>query len=1195
MSFVSLHNPVASSRRLERVHMFPGRHLGEEEFERQQDYTDARLAPLLRSAAPGIVHGLDITLGPKGTAEAGLVVNPGLAVNGDGQAVGLHYPLRVEWAALAAEYLAGIAGNDATGAYYLVLRRDSRQVDGPTVDACQRTELDPTRDMRWVVAGSVALHRLAIDPQAVTKVPRERVENWVAAGRVDGDFMAGLKGAVPLALVALRTDAGKTSAVWLSQEAGRYEALPASGYRVLLSQASAALRRVMQRAELEVSNANPLPQFLADNLHLDYLPAAGQLPLDWLRDTASPKPSVLWLPKHLGIDMVPVPEEAVLDLINRHLARRVIDLRHPAGDRIRLLLAVNEPDYRHDLLDIPPTDARLEAELFRYYLRAHEAWKQWRRQFDLLYYVEPSNAPALLPNGPNDPLPAVEHRVLDPAQFRSMDLPKPFPPPPLPKSIFKALIDRAAAELQDPQNPGTPYPYSKGVPAEPAFYAAWTAQGNPAAPAPPADDGLVVQYAVALVELEAIENQARALTSRLEKTRDYLMLQRQQLDSQTVALAALAGGVAGDGSGLQVARYLPYATFDASVAAKKIEAPLVLAKASAPAAAPARSIVSGFAGQLMDKAVAATVSEPRSMLGNKPATFSAFELSINKTWIDKLALVPKAPVSTPAFEAKEFRFGVLDHISPEINEYKKAYYAMVDLLAALAKLFDPTDAASLRRSLKATFKEEDLLDPALLEKEIDNETKLAAGGQINPGVRGPIASQKRYAALFTAGKILTQWIAVTETRYNAIERKLQAKLREQSAKRAQIDKLAAFIRVAREGLENLDRSRIEQLGDYGVAQRLLDENWHKVYGRNQERSRILTQRLRGLYYVRVRPAPVAVGLADPLPLRYGGSGDPVPGCDWSEDVDLPAELTAFFAAVCEIPMADWAALKPLTAKLPPFTQFDFLAQVRQARFRARPAIATQPAAGATLQARLQAVQQHTQAVLESWAKLSLPAYTTSSVQTQAEAAKVLSLEDLAGGAAGSLRKDAQALREKLEHGAACLLENLNLLPPSLRLQWGQLAEDDRLRVEDVSRWPGLEQAERDDFNATRTVAELIAWWFRQLDGAASANSVAAMRNLVRSTLIHASLGDPREIVSGIVSVPPRFAAVGEALQVKLSRAPAPGTLLQLQDESHRVVAVLAVEDHGPESTRVKIVDLVQPGTTINSRFAVVASKRNKEL
>ena len=164
----------------------------------------------------------------------------------------------------------------------------------------------------------------------------------------------------------------------------------------------------------------------------------------------------------------------------------------------------------------------------------------------------------------------------------------------------------------------------------------------------------------------------------------------------------------------------------------------------------------------------------------------------------------------------------------------------------------------------------------------------------------------------------------------------------------------------------------------------------------------------------------------------------------------------------------------------------------------------------------------------------------------------------------------------------------------MRLQWGQLAEDDRLRVEQVSWWPGLERAEADDFNATRTLSELIDWWFRQLQSEASANSRSALRNLVRALLIQASLGDPNEIVRGNVHVPPRQARIGERLQVKLNRAPAPGTRLQLLDPQQRVVAVLAIEDHTPQSTRVNIVDLVEPNLVINTRFSVVSNRLTRE-
>ncbi|MEW5755361.1 MAG: hypothetical protein AB1810_03580 [Pseudomonadota bacterium] len=1218
MTLIVLHHPVASTpvdspRRFERVHMFPGRHLGEEEFDREQAYADLRLASVLKGRPAGIVHGLEVNLGPSGIDEKEFSVNAGLALDARGRGVGLYYPLRAQWKPLIDAYLAASGASTATGVFYLLLKRSSREIDSPAADPCQRAEFDPTRDTRLVVTGTLVLQRLNIDPAIVAATPRERIENWAAADRVDGSFMGALGPAVPLALLAVGPDgAGGYKPLWLSQEAGRYEALPNSGYRVLLNQVSAALRRVMQRAALEVDATQPLPEFLADNLHLDFLPAAGQLPLEWLRNPDSITPSMLWLPQHLGIDMVPVPEEAVLELINRDIARRVIDLRQPAGDKIRLLLAVNEPDYRHDLLDIPQTDAKLEEDIYRFYMRAHNAWLRWHEQFNRLYFVVPSHLSPL-----TDPTEAVaEHAVLDPSQFKHMDLPKPEPAPLKPGDFFNAVIARADAEL-DPINSTIPYPFNKGVPAAPVFYTQWLVSGAPPVVTPPTEDGLVVQYAVALVELEAIENQVRAIRTRVEKTRDFLLIMRQQLDSQTVALAALAGGVAGDGSGLKVARWLPYATLDTSVAptaATSAQGQTKAASTQASAAGMAfdsremKTVArTGLSDNLLNTALASTSTVARSnlLLTSRPQSFSAFELGINKSRLEQLAHITREAVSTPAFEAKEYRFGVIDHISPEINEYAKAYYGMKELIATLKDLFDTADAASLRRDLQKVgradeegegignqnpFERSSRLESPLVLDNLATDNAKDANGVVDAKKRALLLNQYRYHALFKAGKILTQWIAICEARYNNIERKLQAKLREQSTKIAQIDKLAGLLRIARETLENLDRFRIEQLGDYGVAQRLLDEDWRQVYAANQERSRILTTALRGLYYVRVRSTPVSASLADPLELRHGSSRDVVPGCDWEEEVDLPEVLTSFFTTVCEIPMDDWARLQPLKPKLPPFQLFDFLGQVRQSRFKARPAALPTTVSTNTLQARLQTVQLQNRVVMQHWAAFTLPAFSLSSVQTQAEAAKVLSLEDLAL-TGGSLRNEAQELKNQLEHAAYCLLDRLNQLPGSIRLQWGQLAEDDQIRVEDVSWWPGLERAEADDFNATRTVAELISWWFRQLAPDASANSRGAHRNMIRAILIQASLGDPQEIVRGSVHIPPRFARVGERLQVKLNRAPAVGTRLQLLDPQQRVVAVLAVEDHTPDSTQVNIVDLVEPDVSINNRYTVVSNKR----
>lgn len=1214
MTFIVLHRPIASSAKLERVHLFAGRHLGEEELDRQQEYADARLLPLLKTHQTGVVYGLNLSSGGGSLADhESFVVNPGLAVTPQGQTLNVQMPMRAQWQAIIEHYLTSTATADATGVYYLNLQQALHTIDSPTVAPCQRAEFDPTRDSRLLTVTSVQLQRLAIAPGLVASTPPEQLQNWVAADRVDGNFLTSFNQVVPLALLAITTSGDTHTVEWVSEPAGRYEASPNGGYRTLLNQTSAALRAVMQGYSLPANSATPLGDFLNTNLHLDYLPAAGQLPVNWLQNADAINPNLLWLPDHLGVDMVPVPADSVQELLDRHIPRRVIDLRQPAGDKIRLLLALDRRDYRPDLLDIPPTDARLESDVYRFYMRTYNAWSRWRQQFDKLYFVEPSNAPAL-----NGELAAIEHAVLDPEQFKHLDLPKPTLPPLTPAALFQSVIQKALNELLPPGTTAPPYPYSKGVPALPNFYSNWLVSVDDSTVPPPVptpqDDGLVIQYAVALVELEAIENQVRAIRTRLEKTRDILLLKRQQLDSQTVALSSLAGGVAGDGNGLQVARWLPYASLNTSLMPEELSAAAAspapstatvssntsYAKASA---TPAKSNTSGsgfnFSNNLLLSALNTSTKSTPAYLTIKPQTYSAFELGINTKRLDLLANLAKSAVSKPAYETKEFRFGVLDHISPEINEYNKAYYGMKDLIATISDIFDATDAASLRKKLKASEQNLGLVSPALLETQIDTRTQeLAKGDETKfQQLRGLVANQKRYEALFNAGKVLTKWIAITETRYNQIERKLQGKLREHTRKLAQIEKLSGLIRVARETLENLDRFFDEQLGDYGVAQRLLEEDWKQTHDRFLDRSRVLTQSLQGLYYVRVRSTPVSIALPDPLSLRHKDKNDIVPGCDWETDADLPTELDSFFDAVTEIPMDDWAGLHLLTPKLPPFHKFDYLSKLRTARFKAKPHLQGQRMAlntgNDTLQARLNTVHLQTQSMIKQWSTLTLPAFTVSSLQTQQQAAKVFSLEDLSQGSNGYLRKQTQTLRERLEQCQACLLEKLSLLPGSLRLQWGHLAADDRIRVENVSWWPGLDQAEQDDFNSTRTIAELIDWWFRQMKDGADAASRNAMHNMIRATLIFASLGDPQEVVRGNVFVPPRRVLPGERFRVKLNRAITPGMRLQLLDLNQRVAAELTVEDHSPDSTKVRIINVVQANVKINTRFAVVGNLRKQ--
>jgi len=1182
MATILLHEPVAVSSQLERLNLFPGRHLGEDEFDRMQAYADARLEPLLAGHRAGIVTGLEVSAdlrpNPGNPVEPyllgeGFTVAPGLAVAGNGLTLGLYYPIRASWDALIDAYLASTGAASAAGVYFLTLTRSKFEIDAAAdVDPCQRAELDPRRDSRRVVLGTVALRKLAIAADLVADEPRERIENVVAANCADGRFLAGLGHAVPLGLLAVEAVEGGYEPAWFSPVVGRYLAQPDSGYRVLLAQVDDAFRRLLNQARRA---GEDVVEYLADNLQLDYLPAAGRLPLALLRNLAG-EARVGWLPPHLRVDAVPVPDSVVGELIDRHLGRRVIDLRRPAGDSIRLLLAVPERDYRPDLLDVPQTDARLKEDLYRYFMRAHDGWLAYRLQFDRLYFAQDGADIAL-----------------SPAQLRALSLPQPEPAPARPDSVIAGIVDKARAELGSPVR----YPYrSQDLPAPPPAYTAWLSAGQPPAAPEPDDDGLVVRYAIGQVELEAVDNQIRMLRLRLDKTQDYLLLQRQQLDAQTVALATLAGGVAGDGSGLQIARWLPYVKLSPPPAAESSAAGdsgRAAATTASAALAALTTLPASFAASatlapgVVTKAAAvakpatATIASTLGISQLKPATRSAIEFGIDTRRLEQLTTPPKLPLTPPAVDVQPpARVGVLSHVEPDLHVYKKVHEEMTGLMNALDGLFDKKEVDGIKKRLQKIWRQVGLKHPS----------------QIEENLVGPARTEHRYSELFKAGQVLVQQIAVIEARYDKLERDLQAKLRERAGLEERLAKLAARIVEERRKLDALDAQRIELLGDYAVAQRLLEEDWRRTYQRSEERARLLDSGLTGLYYVRVATGGASLPLADPLQLRHGRAGDLVPGCPADQDVELPESLREFFDTVLEVPAADWAGLAGLLPKIGQTVPVDLAQALRAQRLAQR---LQQPAAVAgrqTLQLALGALSQQNLAILGDLAATRWTAAVAgSAVERDKAAARTLSLRDVATGGAGALRREAQQLQNRLEQCIGCLLEQLDKLAPSIRLEWSQLAEDDRLPVPDAGRWPGLERAERDDFNAVRTLVELVQWWFRQLADDASAAGAGALRNMIRAAVIHAALGDPAEILHGQVQVPPRRFAVGETLRLALNRPPRPGTLLQLLDREQRVVGLVSVADRDERGVVANVVQVDRPAAAVSAGFTVVASKLTKTL
>ena len=745
------------------------------------------------------------------------------------------------------------------------------------------------------------------------------------------------------------------------------------------------------------------------------------------------------------------------------------------------------------------------------------------RAFELLYHVVP------------DPL-------LTGSEVRALDLPRPYPPPAGPAAFYQRLVDQARDGLPPGPEGGAPHPYGAfdgQSPAPPAFYDTWWQQTGSRPADPPDDNGLVLQYRVAQVEMGTLDNRLRALRARLEKTRDYLLLQRQQLDAQTVALTALGGGIAGDGSGLQVARWLPFTQLKRQAPGpsqrrpgrrpspcrpgSRLRGPAPSVSRASSSRAPRRRRPSsrpsgpvpppstprpGTPGSQRDGiavgAAALKGSAPASLVAK--ARSSSVEINLQRDRLDRLAAVPKQTLTQPAIEGRTHNFGVLEHIQAEVKEYEAAYRGMRDLIATLDGLFDPPEAAALREALESfgvpvspnalaadqrerpyplgrgelgrirVLRERltgapDSVARVQLDNVINAYTAFLVDREISESELeedGELDAKRRYEALFQAGKILTRQIAFMEDRYNRLEDELEAGLRERLKLEGVLEKLAARILAARQQLDAIDARRVERLGDYGVAQGLSREDWERVYRRHQERSRILTTGVRGLYYVRLRETPVSLPLTDPLALRHAASGDPVPGCDWGAEAEPPAELADFFDAVLEVPMADWRTLAPLAPKLPPSRVPEWL-DLRRHRFER---YAKRPLGQGRAGERLAAVVASTSVLYRSWSIQTPRAEPASLGGYLEDSARVVSLKDLLSGGAGALQREAQTLHNRLEQCVQCLSRRLDAIAPSLRFQWAQLAEDDRLNAEHPESWPGLERAEAADFNGVRTLTEL---------------------------------------------------------------------------------------------------------------------------
>ena len=518
---IHLQVPEAGRDDPRKLNLFPGRALSEREFELLQDYVDDRVAPLARLLPAGIVAGLQLRV-TGGGSDTRLRVQPGQAVGGGGQLVRLFYPLDTDWPSLAAQAERDDDSPLLDGIYFLTLRATVQEVDAAADrQPSTRREVDPLRERRLETVILPGLQRISVNSRWLAMRQAE-IANRVCVEFLSRSPFDAASGAVPIGLVKV---AGRLPE-WMDGTAGRYLAEEDAAYRTLLAHTVSVWQKLVhddERVQALINGSSTQRPGLADLLGVAYLPAAGPLPQFVVQDPGGTPPRLVFAPQDLGVDLIPVPASTVQGIIAEELPRGTIDLIHARHDRIRLLLAIPDLDFRHDLFDLPPRDLELERQLFLRYDQAAHDWSDWRSLWQALFGRLTADA------------------------LRAVQAPALIAQPLAPNDYRNELVAERRRALPDEDVP-LPEPWRSHVNAP---YV-----DNAVAPSPDlSSDGLLHQRETVQQQIRELEDELAESFALLNEVGDYLGLQRQQLDALTLSFSALAGGISGDGSGLNLMRW----------------------------------------------------------------------------------------------------------------------------------------------------------------------------------------------------------------------------------------------------------------------------------------------------------------------------------------------------------------------------------------------------------------------------------------------------------------------------------------------------------------------------------------------------------------------------------------------------------------------------------------------------------------
>jgi hypothetical protein len=547
----------------------------------------------------------------------------------------------------------------------------------------------------------------------------------------------------------------------------------------------------------------------------------------------------------------------------------------------------------------------------------------------------------------------------------------------------------------------------------------------------------------------------------------------------------------------------------------------------------------------------------------------------------KYDLVYKPPTKETFVAPEPDQHASIDHIDNLFSVLERFDASFKTLQDDLGQE-DESSEASLRAKTRAFLnKYQDDADVArlLAQESVDGELKsykaifAARAASRLELTRTDTKLTDDASKLFHSGRLLLQETQSLGNLHNQLLLLQRSVLKRLLALREQKQQVARQITEARQNLDALNRSRLEDAGDYALAQRLVSDDWQQVEQGFLHRREIL-EAYSGLYYVRVRETAVGSPLPDALALRSQSAGDVVPGCS-DHDRELADDLSPFMDTVLDIPLADWRLFENDAHLLPSRIRQNQLFDLRGQRLSGK---VNRNVSGMGLQVqRLMPLLHINTQLLSVFAGKTV--LQTDSLQQQLKSAhKVLSLEDVLNGSRSLLSGRAQILQRQLTQASGCLLDILEQIQPSIRFRWAQLVEDGKLALDYPERWPNLADAQRKDFNSVRTLVELVDWFYRQLSEQAGDDSRAAINHLLSACVLIAASDDPEQILHGSLQTLPGVFRPGELLRLNLNRDAVPGTQLQLLDIQRQVVGLLRVDDQDGNGAVATVMQMYQPVT-----------------